>query len=77
MQPGSRVEGVIYPGETMVNVRLDPESTTDEDIVCSDMTTTTCTAVITRDIYTVIVNQTNNIGSTVDILSLDCDEFNI
>ena len=40
----------------MVSVRLDPESTTDEDIVCSDMTTTTCTAVITRDIYTVIVN---------------------
>ena len=54
----------------MVSVRLDPEST-DEDIVCSDMTTTTCTAVITRDIYT--VNQTNNIGSTVDILSLDCE----
>ena len=77
MQPGSRVEGVIYPGETMVSVRLDPESTTDEDIVCSDMTTTTCTAVITRDIYTVIVNQTNNIGSTVDILSLDCEVFNI
>ena len=61
----------------MVSVRLAPESTTDEDIVCSDMTTTTCTAVITRDIYTVIVNQTNNIGSTVDILSLDCEEFNI
>ena len=62
----------------MVSVRLDPESTTDEDIVCSDMTTTTCTAVITRDIiYTVIVNQTNNIGYTVDILSLDCEEFNI
>ena len=60
----------------MVSVRLDPEST-DEDIVCSDMTTTTCTAVITRDIYTVIVNQTNIIGSTVDILSLDCEEFNI
>ena len=24
-----------------------------------------------------LVNQTNNIGSTVDILSLDCEVFNI
>ena len=60
----------------MVNVTLDPESSDNDDILCS-VTANTCTAIITRDIYTVIVRQTNNIGTTVDTIGLDCKKVHI
>ena len=60
--------GIIYPPFTSVTVELSESN----DIFCSNMTViTNCIGEVNdRDIYTVIITQTNNIGSTVytDIL---------
>ena len=68
-QPGARSKGVVYPGEVMVDVELHP--LLDYDIACSIETDTSCTTIITREIYTVTVNQTNDFGSTVNLSSFD------
>ena len=67
-QSGSREEGVVYPGDVRLRVELESESISED---CSDVTHTSCTAVITRDEYTVIINQTNDIGSTVNEEKID------
>ena len=68
LQVGNRSEGIIYPLVTRVSVELSESN----DIFCSNMTViTNCIGEINdRDDYTVIITQTNNIGSTVytDIL---------
>ena len=68
LQVGDRQVGIIYPPVTSVSVELSESN----DIFCSDMTViTNCIGEIKdRDDYTVIITQTNNIGSTVytDIL---------
>ena len=68
LQVGNRSEGIIYPPVTSVSVELSESN----DIFCSDMTViTNCIGEIKdRDDYTVIITQTNNIGSAVytDIL---------
>ena len=68
LQVGNRSEGIIYPPVTSVIVELSESN----DILCSNMTViTNCIGEIKdRDIYTVIITQTNNIGSTMytDIL---------
>ena len=71
-QPGARSEGVVYPGEVLVNVELQSQLDSDS-IACSveTDTSTSCTAIITRDVYTVTVNQTNDFGSTVNISNFD------
>ena len=60
--------GIIYPPVTSVSVELSESN----DIFCSDITViTNCIGEVKdRDIYTVIITQTNHIGSTVytDIL---------
>ena len=86
-QPGARSEGVVYPGEVLVNVELQSQPDSDS-IACSveTDTSTSCTAIITRDVsvitgdastdttrddYTVTVNQTNDYGSTINMSSFD------
>ena len=68
LQVGNRLVGIIYPPVTSVSVELSESN----DIFCSDTTVVTnCIGEIKdRDIYTVIITQTNNIGSTMytDIL---------
>ena len=68
LQVGNRSVGIIYPPVTSVSVELSESN----DIFCSDMTAiTNCIGEIKdRDDYTVIITQTNNIGSTMytDIL---------
>ena len=68
LQVGNRSVGIIYPPVTSVSVELSESN----DIFCSDMTViTNCIGEIKdRDDYTVIITQTNNIGSTMytDIL---------
>ena len=68
LQVGNRSVGIIYPPVTSASVELSESN----DIFCSDMTVVTnCIGEIKdRDDYTVIITQTNNIGSTVytDIL---------
>ena len=68
LQVGDRQVGIIYPPVTSVSVELSESN----DIFCSDTTViTNCISEIKdRDDYTVIITQTNNIGSTMytDIL---------
>ena len=63
---------MVYPGEVLVNVEL--QSQLDSDIIACSVETdtdTSCTAIITRDVYTVTVNQTNDIDSTVNTYDFD------
>ena len=79
----ARSEGVVYPGEVVVNVELLVDS---DNISCSVETDTSCTARITRDVstitgdastdttgdvYTVTVTQTNDIDATVNTYDFD------
>ena len=69
VQVGPQEPGVVYPGEVEVSVELDPG-----DIAClMNEDSTSCTAIIERDaVYQVIITQTNDVGATVDNLTLDC-----
>ena len=71
IQYGTEEEGVVYPGEVVVSVDLDPG-----DITCSGVTAddTSCTVNITRDDnYTVSLTLRNDVGSTQPVESMfDC-----
>ena len=69
VQVGPQEPGVVYPGEVEVSVELDPG-----DIAClMNEDITSCTATIERDaVYHVRITQTNNVGATVDNLTLNC-----
>ena len=61
--------GVVYPEVMTVSVELDPG-----DITCSHMTDTNCTTVITSDgEYTVTVNVSNDINSTIREEIFQCE----
>ena len=75
-QTGIRMEGVLYPGDVSVSVILSSDLNS-RNLVCSVVTNTSCTVNITRDIYTVTINQSNDIGSSVcreifDGMSFSC-----
>ena len=61
---------MVYPGEALLNVELQSQLDSDS-IVCSVETDTSCTATITREIYTVTVNQSNDIDSTINTDTFD------
>ena len=70
-QSEDRSDRVVYPEVNLVNVMLHPQIDSDisEELFCCIVTDTSCATTITdRDVvYTVIVNNTNVIGSTVNI----------
>ena len=70
IQNGSREDGVVYPGEENATVSLTPGGT-----VCSDMTVTSCTAVIMKDdIYTASLTISNDVGSSAPVTqTFDCE----
>ena len=58
---------MVYPGEVLVNVELQSQLDSDS-IACSVETDTSCTAVISdRDIYTVTISQSNDVGPTINM----------
>ena len=72
LQYGAEEKDVVYPGEVVVSVELDPGN-----IACSDVTTedTSCIASITRDdVYTVSLTLRNDVGSTQAVVDMfDCE----
>ena len=73
MQYGAEEEGVVYPGDIMVSVELDPEA-----VGCSDVTAddTSCIATITsNDDYTVILTVTNSLNSSLIQSTFDCELY--
>ena len=58
-QYGEREEGVVYPGDVEVVVEAN-------EYICSDVTDTSCTVDLPRDVYNISITQSNDIGSTVD-----------
>ena len=72
LQYGAEAEGVVYPGEVVVSIELDPGN-----IVCSDVATedTSCTVSITSDdVYTVSLTLRNDVGSTQAMVDMfDCE----
>ena len=76
---------MVYPGDVLVNVELQSQLDSDS-IACSVETDTSCTAVITRDVYTITgdassdttrdvytiaVTQANDIDPTVNTYDFD------
>ena len=62
---------MIYPGEEKVRVDLDPEAMGCSDVTAGD---TSCTATITsNEIYIVILNVFNDLGSTITTRAFDCE----
>ena len=51
---------MVYPGDVEVVVKVD------EDTICFDVTDTSCTVDLLRDVYNISINQSNDIGSTVN-----------
>ena len=61
--------GVVYPGDVEVSVELSPGPT-----ICSDVSDNSCTVKVPRGVYNITLNQTNEVGSTLDRLDLiDCE----
>jgi hypothetical protein len=70
---GAEEEGVIYPGEVKVRVDLDPEAMGCSDVTADD---TSCTATITSDeMYSVSLNVSNNLDSTMTMRDFDLSLF--
>jgi hypothetical protein len=66
-------EGVVYPGEVKVRVDLDPEAMGCSDVTADD---TSCTATITSDeMYSVSLNVSNNLDSTMTMRDFDLSLF--
>ena len=63
-------EGVVYPGDVEVVLKLN-----NGPVICSDVTVadTSCTVTLPRDIYNISITQSNDIGSTVDSASFDSE----
>ena len=63
---------MVYPGNEVVTIELDPG-----DILCSDVTVTdtNCTTTITRDdTYTISVTISNDLGSSQPAINtFDCE----
>ena len=64
-----REEGVVYPGDVEVVVQVNGST------ICSEVTDTSCTVDLSRDVYNISITQSNDIGSTVDSSIFD-SEFN-
>ena len=69
-QYGDREMGVVYPGEVEVVVEV-----INGPAVCSIGTddVTSCAVDLPRDMYTISITQTNDIGSIVDTQVLDSE----
>ena len=50
---------MVYPGDVEVVVHVN-------GFACSDVTDTSCTVDLSRDVYNISITQSNDIDSTVD-----------
>ena len=58
---------MIYPGDVEVVVQVNGST------ICSDVTDTSCTVDLPRDVYNISITQSNDIGSTVDSSIFDSE----
>ena len=57
---------MVYPGDVEVVVQVNGS-------ICSDVTDTSCTVDLPRDVYNISITQSNDIGSTVDSKVIDSE----
>ena len=62
---------MVYPGDVEVVVQVNRST------ICSDVTNTSCTVDLPRDVYNISITQSNDIGSTVDSGLFDSENFNM
>ena len=63
-------KGVVYPGDVEVTVKLN------SSINCSTISSSGARCMdIARDVYNITINQTNDIGSTLNYTLQDCKQI--
>ena len=58
---------MVYPGDVEVVVQANGST------ICSDVTDTSCTVDLPRDVYNISITQSNDFGSTVNIEVFDSE----
>ena len=62
---------MVYPGDKEAVVQVNGFT------ICSDVTDTSCTVDLPRDVYNISITQSNDFGSTVDsdICDSECNHY--
>ena len=62
---------MVYPGDMEVVVQVNGST------ICSDVTDTSCTVDLPRDVYNISITQSNDIDCTVDsdIFDSECNHY--